>query len=275
MRDLDFVNAGCEPTRGPRAGLVLARRALRRLLRPMLARLSSLIDGLLDRLDAVEGLARHVDGRLDGVRHGLDGTDSRLDGVDRRLADDQRRLDHTDARLDAAEVRLDAAEWRHETAGSRIALEEARHETAERRLDDGERRVAHSEARLDAAERRVDAAEWGLEVSRQKCEGIRTHLEGLTAEYRQSAGEFRARLAQVAPLFPAVSAIGRRQDDLHERIQAVHALHWDHVALARRLAAIEDALAANGTPAPRRQDDEAQSLLPFPGLEDEPRSRAG
>ncbi len=52
--DLAFYNVGCEDPRGPRRVVVLARRALRRVLRPIFQRQVALFQALCDRLDAAE-----------------------------------------------------------------------------------------------------------------------------------------------------------------------------------------------------------------------------
>jgi hypothetical protein len=57
MRDYAFYNAGCEPVKGPKRGVVFARRMLRRILRPMFFHqewvshhLQHQIDGLRERV---------------------------------------------------------------------------------------------------------------------------------------------------------------------------------------------------------------------------------
>jgi hypothetical protein len=52
--DLAFYNAGCENSRGARRFLVLARRALRRVLRPIFQHLAAILQNVCDRLDAAE-----------------------------------------------------------------------------------------------------------------------------------------------------------------------------------------------------------------------------
>lgn len=54
MTDLAFYEAGCDDPRGLRRILVLARRALRRILRPIFQRQVVLLQAILDRLDAAD-----------------------------------------------------------------------------------------------------------------------------------------------------------------------------------------------------------------------------
>jgi hypothetical protein len=52
--DLAFYNAGCEDSRGARRFLVIARRALRRVLRPIFQHLTAILQDVCNRLDAAE-----------------------------------------------------------------------------------------------------------------------------------------------------------------------------------------------------------------------------
>jgi hypothetical protein len=52
--DLAFYNAGCENPKGARKLLVLSRRALRRVLRPVFQHLAAILQHLCDRLDAAD-----------------------------------------------------------------------------------------------------------------------------------------------------------------------------------------------------------------------------
>jgi hypothetical protein len=180
MRDLSFQNAGCEPARGPRALLVLIRRALRRVLRPIFARQVEILTSIVERLDAV------------------------------------------DARLDSQETNL-------------------------------ERQVA---------------------IMRARAQGISSHLNGLTADHYAVAHRLNAVEEQSQSSAGLIRTLGVRQDDLEDKMQAVHALHWDHVALARRLGALEDLLARQGEAGTAATDPgEPRPLVPFPGLEGPRKSR--
>jgi len=252
VRDLNFHDTGCGPTRGPRAVIVLARRGLRWTLRPMFVRLVEILGGLIDRLDRAD-----------------------------------RRHDQAEARHDRAEVRLAGSEARHDRAEVRLAGSEARHDRAEVRLADAGRRLDHDDTRLDRVEQRLDTAEWNgefvrVEVGRvaglvlRKAEQLGAHLEGLSAEHgelRAGHGELRTelvkRVSQLNTLSETTGGLGRRQDETEDRFEAVKALHWDHVALARRLAVIEDLLSV---PAPSG-GEEPRPSIPFPGLEDGARAR--
>jgi hypothetical protein len=57
VNDLAFYEVGCDDARGPRRLLVLARRALRRVLRPFFLRLVAILQALCARLDATEAAA--------------------------------------------------------------------------------------------------------------------------------------------------------------------------------------------------------------------------
>lgn len=76
MPDLDFANAGGGPARGlKQRAIVPARRALRRILRPIFARQAEILQSLCDRLDAAEAADRghrsEVDAHLARVEEQL------------------------------------------------------------------------------------------------------------------------------------------------------------------------------------------------------------
>ncbi len=103
----------------------------------------------------------------------------------------------------------------------------------------------------------------------RRSEGQGAHLEGLTGEHHALLARFESRVVQIESLSRSVAGINERLDDLEEKLSAFQALHWDHVALTRRLAAIEDVLAASGPEARRTIEEGAvRPLLPFPGLAD-------
>ncbi|MCA1685167.1 MAG: hypothetical protein LC745_04130, partial [Planctomycetia bacterium] len=102
-------------------------------------------------------------------------------------------------------------------------------------------------------------------VLHQKNEGLVAHLEGLDSEARATSADLRK-------LFERIGHLGRRQDELDAKLETVHALHWDHVALAHRLSVIEDLLAA---PRPVKNDAPRPPSIPFPGLDDGPISQVG
>jgi chromosome segregation ATPase len=161
-------------------------------------------------------------------------------------------------RLDAAEARVEAAR------------EQA--DAARKRIDHVHTQIRHTESRLDQAELRLDAAERNgeilralVEALRARSDGMTVHLEGLTREHHN----LNARSEVRAERLEAVAGLDRRQDELDEQLRAFAALHWDHVALARRLAVIEDVLAGSPVEAGPRPS------IPFPGFEDEARPQAG
>lgn len=83
-------------------------------------------------------------------------------------------------------------------------------------------------------------------VSYSKLDSIHAHLNAI--ETRQN--EYLMHIRHLAERSEALSArldvleanLNGRLDDLAERSETAVALGWDHVALARRLAAIEDRL---------------------------------
>lgn len=112
MSDLAFYNVGCQGAKGPRRLVVLARRAVRRILRPIFLRQVELFQSLCDRLDVAERLdAEH--------RHELDHLTRRQD----HLAD---QMQHTIAfgwdyvalvrRVAVLEERLEALNAREHAA---------------------------------------------------------------------------------------------------------------------------------------------------------------
>ena len=58
MPDLAFYNAGTEPARGLKRAVVPARRALRRVLRPIFARQVEILQSICDRIEAAEAADR-------------------------------------------------------------------------------------------------------------------------------------------------------------------------------------------------------------------------
>jgi hypothetical protein len=65
-----------------------------------------------------------------------------------------------------------------------------------------------------------------------------------------------------------LETMNKRVEDLAERVETVQAFGWDYVAMVRRLAVLEDHLAAlTGQTAPASEEAEAQPSIPFPGLE--------
>jgi hypothetical protein len=72
-----------------------------------------------------------------------------------------------------------------------------------------------------------------------------------------------------------IEALNRRQNELLERLETVQALGWDHVAMVRRLAVLEDHLAALTGQAPASVEDaDSQASIRFPGLELRPEARS-
>jgi chromosome segregation ATPase len=197
MRDLLFHETGCEPapTPGPRAVLILLRRAIRRILRPIFERLVQILENLRDRLDDLTH-------RLDGLTHRLDG------------------LTH----------------------------------------------------RLDAHEARVEQRFSAMFV---QAEGLSAYVSQLTEAHHELTHQVQAQNEQIKAMAPGMTNLGIRQGDLEDKMQAVHALHWDHVALARRLAVLEDRLTAAEDAEGTIDEGDSQPSIPFLGLDEGARSRVG
>jgi chromosome segregation ATPase len=120
-------------------------------------------------------------------------------------------------------------------------------------------KIRHGETRADAAETRLDALEAAVEVLMNRTSGTTDHLQGLTNEHLDLCARHKGHQ--------------REHVTLEDRLEAFNALHWDHVALARRLATIEDVLA--GIPRNASAANDGEPLLAFPGFDDHPRARVG
>ena len=69
-----------------------------------------------------------------------------------------------------------------------------------------------------------------------------------------------------------VDILGHRQEMTEKKVETFLALGWDHVALARRLAVLEDQIAVlTGQSTVGPDQAESKESIPFPGLE--PRSK--
>jgi chromosome segregation ATPase len=90
---------------------------------------------------------------------------------------------------------------------------------------------AHQQAQVDRVERRVD------EIAVREPE-----IDELLAGVRELA-EIQAQLTQALEALTAqVAGLVDRQDEVDRKAAAVAAVTWDHVALTRRLASLEDSL---------------------------------
>jgi ABC-type transporter Mla subunit MlaD len=98
---------------------------------------------------------------------------------------------------------------------------------------------AHQQAQVDRVEQRVD--ELG---ARQP------DIDELLSAVRELA-EIQAQLAQaLEAITTQVAGLVDRQDEVDRKASAVAAVTWDHVALTRRLASLEDSLSdREGDPA--------------------------
>lgn len=98
MQDFAFYNVGCHNAKGPRGPLVLARRSLRRVLRPMFYRLAELFQHLADRLDEHEHRIFAIQVETDELKDRHDELDRRHDEMAKRQ-DELAEQVHTTAAL--------------------------------------------------------------------------------------------------------------------------------------------------------------------------------
>jgi len=268
------------------------------------------LDAAETRIDAAERADATLDTRTHGLAAHLAGLNDehvalhadvrRLQDVPPRVADCESRLASAGAEIHAGKVRLGRTEALIGVGLEKIDAVGARLDGGESRLAAAERQVtildtrtlglaAHlaglndehlalqasvrdNPSRISAAEARLDSFDWHAAVLHPRTEGLAAHLAGLSDDHRGLHTEVQARIVQLTALSGSVSDLGRRQDELDEKLGGVQALHWDHVALARRLAVIEDLLATRSG----ADGGEARPSVPFPGLgDDESRSRVG
>lgn len=67
MDELAFYDVGCDAPRGPRRAVILARRGVRRVLRPIFVRLAEILRGLAARLDAAEAADAALRGEVEAL----------------------------------------------------------------------------------------------------------------------------------------------------------------------------------------------------------------
>ena len=172
-------------------------------------------------------------------------------------------------RLEKIEGRLVATEAQMAEVVRRLDIGRDRNELAFDKIRHCEGRQDDAESRLDQANRSFDEVNRGFDDCRRQIEGTSKHLESLTGEHHELDARFEKRVIQLLSIARSVEGLDRDQRELEEKLEAVRALHWDHIALTRRLSAIEGLLAASPPTV------ESELPLPFPGFEDASRSRAG
>ncbi|MGE3822557.1 MAG: hypothetical protein AB7I30_24335 [Isosphaeraceae bacterium] len=97
-------------------------------------------------------------------------------------------------------------------------------------------------------------------------------LERSISDLRVAIESFHAKLAEI---HEAVASIRSRQDELELSVETVVALNWDHAAMARTLARLEDRLLGDGDGSTSDGLDDDRRSLQFPGLNrDEPGNRS-
>ena len=133
---------------------------------------------------------------------------------------------------------------------------------------DAAAKLEYLQSRLNRADCLAEALHKKADVLSIQYEGLSSHLEGLTQHHWALLTRFEALVVQYDGLLRLLPGIDNHFESLEEKLSAVHALHWDHIALARRLGAIEDVLAAGGDTAKQLiEDGRERPLLPFPGLD--------
>jgi hypothetical protein len=71
-----------------------------------------------------------------------------------------------------------------------------------------------------------------------------------------------------------LETLRKRQDELAERVETIQAFGWDYVAMVRRLAVLEDQLAAvTGQAGPSSEDGDSQPSILFPGFGEDSTAR--
>jgi hypothetical protein len=72
-----------------------------------------------------------------------------------------------------------------------------------------------------------------------------------------------------------IETLSKRQDELAERVETIQAFGWDYVAMVRRLAVLEDQLAAlTGQAGPSSEDVDSKPSILFPGFDEESKARS-
>ena len=90
---------------------------------------------------------------------------------------------------------------------------------------------AHEQAQIDRVGQQVEELE-GLQPAVDEVLGAVRELAAVQAQLAQALEALTAQVADLAG----------RQDEVDRKAAAVAAVTWDHVALTRRLASLEDAL---------------------------------
>jgi hypothetical protein len=71
-----------------------------------------------------------------------------------------------------------------------------------------------------------------------------------------------------------IETLSKRQDELTERVETIQAFGWDYVAMVRRLAVLEDQLAAlTGQAGPSSEDVDSEPSVLFPGFDEDSKAR--
>jgi hypothetical protein len=98
--------------------------------------------------------------------------------------------------------------------------------------------------RLDGADRDLEVLDTRTALLNNKLDLLNTKLDALNVKLDSLKGH---------------------QDEIRSEFDTVLALHWDHIAVARRLATLEDRLI--GTPANEPSDSDEGPSIKFPGIE--------
>ena len=139
--------------------------------------------------------------------------------------------------------------------------------------------------RLNTVDRRLDEqsnADFGrlLSVNNAKLDQLNDKLDCINQKFDKLNIKFDRLNNKFDEINGGFKALISRQDEVEEKSSAVLALHWDHVALSRRLAQLEDRLLdaaedlASDIDAEDPQSGDSPSIL-FPGFERLEKGKAG
>jgi hypothetical protein len=130
-----------------------------------------------------------------------------------------------------------------------------------RRLDDADLTFDALRTKADLANSKADLVNGKADRLGEKADLVNGKADRLNHKLDQ----LNAKLDGVLLNFEALS---QRQDELRQDVASVVALNWDHTAIARRLAQLEDRLIGLGaaTVLPESENGEPPSIR-FPGLE--------
>jgi hypothetical protein len=133
-----------------------------------------------------------------------------------------------------------------------------------KRVDDG----VHAHQTLRDQTDQVGGAFWQFA---SRVESIDKKSENLNRKFDQLNLKFDQLNLKMESMIGKFEELRSREDDLRSEFSALVGMHWDHLAMGRRLAQLEDELIAGE----RSESSGYEKPLPFPGLERLQRPQAG